>query len=151
MHQLGTVQVEAMQSYSTSADPLHVWHNSGISSKEKRPVRFHVHLIFYPHMRFQLCQTVYDDSIALLPTHQQPVFRHLSRIWIRASKPAQSGTGNYYFQYLLSVNCGWENVPEEIMNKRTNTCLTLNVHLVVPNLHFKVWFWSLLYLQGIIF
>lgn len=73
--QLGIVQVEAMQSYSTSADALHIWLNSAISSKTKWPVRFHVHSIFYPHMYFQLCQTVRDGSIMLLPTYQQPIFR----------------------------------------------------------------------------
>lgn len=70
MHQLGIVQVEAMQSYSTSADPLHTWPNSAISSKAKWPVRFHVHWIFYPHMDFKLCQTVHEGSIMLLPTYQ---------------------------------------------------------------------------------
>lgn len=135
-HQLGTVQVEAMQSYSTSADPLHIWPNKAIFSKAKQSVRFHVHSIFYPHVDFQLCQTVCDGSLMLLPTYQQPIFRHLSRIGIRASKPAQSGTRNQYFQYLLRENGGWENAHEAIIKAYTNEQTQvwhLNVHLVKYN------------------
>lgn len=101
-HQLGIVQVETIHSYFTGADALHIWPDDAISSKAKWPVRFHVHSIFYPHVDFQLCQTVYDSSN--VPTCQQWIFR-LSRIWTRGSKPVQSGfesvfksTKTQYFQ-----------------------------------------------------
>lgn len=134
--------MEAMQSYSTSADPLHIWPNSAISSKAKWPVRFHVHSIFYPHVDFQLCQTVRDGSIMLLPnvptTNLQTSQWHLNNSIQTCSQVLGID--------ISRGNTGWENAREQIIKAYTNEQTLvwhLNGHLVRYNLHFKLWFRSL--------